>query len=170
MRIDPSAFVADPELVAVLEAESTPVSCDHDRVLFREGDDPAGLYLLRRGSATLSSASHGKLIAFSFQTTAGSVVGLPEVMGHEPSTITAVTHAGAQVRFIERSRFDQILEADSLLLWKTLRALAREASYVRRAILNQDCAAVEPAIYTVEGAFPMWRPRSSRRSSTLFAA
>ena len=57
MKLDSSAFVADPELLAALEAHSKTIVCNEDRFLFLQGESPAGLYILRSGQATLSMAS-----------------------------------------------------------------------------------------------------------------
>ena len=47
VQFDPSAFVADSELVEALEKRSLPFPCGEDRVLFRQGEPPTGLYILR---------------------------------------------------------------------------------------------------------------------------
>ncbi len=57
MILDPSAFVADSELIQALEEQSTPISCDEDRVLFHQGDAPVGLFILKSGPVTLSMTS-----------------------------------------------------------------------------------------------------------------
>jgi len=49
VKLDPSAFVADPDLILTLEKGSEPISCDGDCVLFRQGEIPAGLYILNQG-------------------------------------------------------------------------------------------------------------------------
>src|ERR1035438_5717606 len=53
MKLDPSAFVADSELIQALEKQSSVIVCGRDLILFRQGDVPEGLYILDKGEATL---------------------------------------------------------------------------------------------------------------------
>ena len=72
VQLDPSAFLADPELLKALEKRATPFLCDEDRVLFRQGDLPTGLFVIHKGEATLSMNPGASENAFSCKTTAGS--------------------------------------------------------------------------------------------------
>ena len=40
VHLDPSAFLADPELIRALSEHATPVACDSDRILFQQDDPP----------------------------------------------------------------------------------------------------------------------------------
>ena len=46
MQLDPSAFLADPELIKALDKRATPFLCAEDRVLFCQGDLPTGLFVI----------------------------------------------------------------------------------------------------------------------------
>ncbi len=54
VNLDPTAFLGDPELIQALEQQSAPILCEQDRILFRQGDSPSGLYILHKGEATLT--------------------------------------------------------------------------------------------------------------------
>ena len=137
MNLDPSAFVADPALIDGLDKESTPVSCTEDRVLFTQGDAPAGLYILKSGEAVLSMrASSGKEI-LSTRATAGSLLGLPGLIGNEPYTLTATALAGAQLSFLARDRFTSLMRSDPTLALNVLQVLAAEVRSARSAILQR---------------------------------
>ena len=58
MQLDPTAFLADPELIRALNEHATPIVCDTDRILFHQDDPAVGLYILHEGKVTLSMASH----------------------------------------------------------------------------------------------------------------
>jgi CRP-like cAMP-binding protein len=169
VQLDPSAFVADPDLVQILQTRSAPVSCDLDRVLFRQGEDLEGLYLLHSGAMTLSTISLGKHILVSFQTTAGSLVGLRAVLDNEASTVTAVAHRGARLSFIHRSAFTAVVRSDSLLMLKILRALAREMTASRRAILGQNCVGAEGGERNSDESISIYNPKAGRRDPGTFA-
>lgn len=134
MRLDPSAFLADPDLLRALEKHASPVACDEDRVLFHQGDPPVGLYLLTRGEATLTMDSGNNLPLFSCRATAGSLLGLPALIGNQPYSLSAIASRGAQVSFIEKDIFSDIMQTEQPLMVKILRVLAAEVRSARMAI------------------------------------
>ncbi len=134
MQLDSSAFVADPELLNALERQGAPVDCTADRVLFRQGESASGLYILERGEATLQMDSAWGESILSMQTAAGSLLGLPALVGCQPYSLTAVARAGAQVSYIGRDEFTAFMQAKPQLAFKILQVLAAEVSAARRAI------------------------------------
>ena len=137
MKLDPSAFLANTELILALERRATAISCDEDRVLFRQGDDSAGLYILHTGEVTLSMDSpQGKPILCT-QATGGSLLGLPGLVGNEPYSLTAIARKGAEVSFVSRDQFTALMQADPLLSLKILQVLAAEVRSARKAILSR---------------------------------
>lgn len=134
MQLDPTAFVADPELIEALVKRATPIACANDRVLFRQGDEPAGLYILQDGKASASMVSATGEAILSFEISAGSLLGLPGVVSSQPYTLTAVAQAGARVCFISLEQFKAFMQSFPLLAFKVLQVLAAEVSAARRAI------------------------------------
>ncbi len=142
-----SAFISDPEVVQTLLKRSIPISCGTDRVLFRQGDAPVALYVLEKGEVTLEMNSlEGKPI-LSFGTTAGSLLGLPGLIGNQPYSLTATAHAGAQVSYIPRDDFTQIMQEDPPLSLKILQVLAAEVRAARERYLQacEICATAIPS-------------------------
>ena len=135
--LDPTAFVADPELIRALERQSSPIACDQDRVLFRQGETPLGLFILHTGETTLSMDSDTGESILSIQTTAGSLLGLPGLLSSKPYSLTAVARAGARVSFIARDAFAALMESQPLLALKILQVLAAEVHSARRALSHQ---------------------------------
>ncbi len=140
MNLDPRAFVADPELIVGLDSQSTPFDCSEDRVLFRQGEAPAGLYILKSGSATLSMTTAASDKILSILASAGSLLGLPGLIGNEPYTLSALAHAGADVSYLSRESFSGLMRSDPLLALKVLQVLAAEVRSARSAILEQSSA------------------------------
>lgn len=131
-----SAFVAAPELVRALARHATPVPCPADRVLFHQGDAPNALYILEEGIVALEmSTPDGRQIHF-METTAGSLLGLPGLIGEEPYTLTATARAGAQVSQIASEAFKGLMQADPLLAMKVLQVLAAEVRSARERYLS----------------------------------
>lgn len=134
MQLDPSAFVADAELIRALQEHAAPVLCGEERVLFRQGDPPTGLYILDNGKATISMDSGHENISFSCTASAGSLLGLPGLIANQPYSLTAVAHEGASVRFISSDDFNRLVQTQSLLMVKILQVLAAEVRSARLAI------------------------------------
>lgn len=134
MNLDPSAFVADKELLDALEQRSMPIACDQDRILFRQGDAPTGLYSLRSGSATLTMASHTGEILLRVQVGPGALLGLPGVVGGQPYSLTARVQKGAVLGFVSRKEFSDLMLSNPALSLKLLSVLAAEVRSARNAL------------------------------------
>lgn len=137
MNLDPTAFLGDPELIQALEKQSSPILCDADRILFRQGDSSTGLYILHSGQATLTMRTWEGESVISLETTAGSILGLPALIANEPYTLTAVAHSGAQFSFVSRDNYASLMQADPTLPLKVLRVLAAEVHSARNAMLHR---------------------------------
>jgi len=134
VELDPSAFVADPELVALLEKKATLLDCASDRVLFLQGDPPVGLYLLRSGTARLKMESTDGTPIVSITVSAGSLLGLPGLLANQPFTLAAIAEKGAVVGFIPRDEFTTLMQNEPMMALKMLAVLAAEVRSARRAI------------------------------------
>jgi CRP/FNR family cyclic AMP-dependent transcriptional regulator len=137
LNLDPSAFVADPALIAGLDQESTPISCADDLVLFRQGDAPVGLHILKSGQARLTMAAADSTEVLSFVAGPGSLLGLPGLIGNEPYTLTATAQAGAELGFVTRERFTAFMSSNPMLAFKILQILAAEVRTARNAIFQR---------------------------------
>ncbi len=127
-----SAFVADPELIQELERLAKPVLLGPERVLFRQGDAPAAVYLLRKGTAALTSQSNDEAI-LSVHVGAGSLLGLPAVIACKPYTLTAKALVGAELSLVTSEDFVELMRQDPLLSFRVLQVLAAEIRFAREA-------------------------------------
>jgi CRP-like cAMP-binding protein len=103
LQLDPSAFIADQELIQALQTYAMKVSCGGDCILFRQGDAPAGLYIINKGEVILTMSSLAGESVLSIQVPPGSVLGLPGLIGNEPYTMTAIANCGAEISFVPRN-------------------------------------------------------------------
>ena len=138
MQLDPSAFLADSELIQALKKRSTPLACDEDRILFRQGDPPVGLYVLSQGEATISMDSGHDDLAFSCQATAGSVLGLPGLIANRPYSLTVIARKGSSVGFVSRDEFNNLIQSELPLMGKVLQVLAAEVRSARLALTQSS--------------------------------
>ena len=134
MKIDPSAFVADQELIQALEKRSTPIDCAEDRILFRQGESPAGLYILHEGTVTLTMESPLGEAVMEGSAAAGSLLGLPGLIGNEPYSLTARALKGAGGSFVKRDDFSNLMLTEPAMSVRVLRVLAAEVRTARFAL------------------------------------
>jgi CRP/FNR family transcriptional regulator len=134
VQLDTTAFVADAELISVLEKKTTPVECATDRVLFAQGDPPIGLYIVQDGEARITMDSPEGRPIFSVRAPKGSLLGLPGLIGNEPYTLTATAEEGSQVGFIPRDQFLDLMQSEPAVALKILAVLAAEVRSARSAI------------------------------------
>jgi len=134
VQLDPTAFLADPELIRALSEHATPIVCDTDRILFQQDDPAAGLYILHEGEATISMTSQQGQTVLSVAAKDGSLLGLPGLISNQPYSLTAVARAGARVSFLGRSEFTTLMESNPPLAFKILQVLAAEVRSARNAL------------------------------------
>ena len=134
MNFDSSSFVAEKELIEALERRSSTVVCAEQRCLFAQGGDPAGLYILRKGSArlTMQSPTGGSLLSIPLHP--GSLLGLPALVGNEPYTLTATADKDAELGFVTKEDFNSLMLSDPSMAMRVLRVLAAEVRTARHAI------------------------------------
>jgi CRP-like cAMP-binding protein len=133
MKLDPSAFIANPELVAALKKHSIEVSCGGEYFLFRQGDPPVGLFIVNKGQVTLSMDSPTGEPLLSMQVGPGSLLGLPGLIGNEPYTLSALALDGARLSFVTHDDFKALMLSDPGLALKVLEVLAAEVRSARHA-------------------------------------
>ncbi len=137
MKLDSSAFIADPDLIKELEKQSTEICCGEGRVLFKQGDSPEGLFIIDQGEITLTMDSPNGQNVMQVQAHPGSLLGLPGLIGNGPYTLSAIARDGARVSFLPRDQFTAVMQANPQLSLKILQVLAAELRTARQALSNR---------------------------------
>ncbi len=137
MKLEPTAFLADPELLRALKDRSTEVDCGQDRLLFNQGERAAGLYILLEGEADLTMRTEDGTLVVSVVAVSGSLLGLPAVIGNESYSLSAVAKKGAIVGFVDRENFSRVMLTEPALSGLILRVLAAEVRTARRALAER---------------------------------
>ena len=92
-------------VLAGLDAISSPATYPEDAVLFVEGQEPRGVYILCTGRVKLSGGSAGgKSLIFRIAE-AGEIIGLPGTISGKPYELSAEALEPTQVNFIPRDLF-----------------------------------------------------------------
>jgi CRP-like cAMP-binding protein len=117
----------DDEMAARIEEYSKPHALDADGVLFREGDSPARLYLLKEGEATIAVANHA---IPCLQLGAGSLIGRSSVLTNQRHGTTATVSPDAQVDALDPSEFLALIDRHPALHLRVLQILASETEAI----------------------------------------
>ena len=128
-----SAFVAGPELLEELQKRALPIALGLDRVLFRQGDPPVGVYVLKKGTAKLTSRSDGAFL-LSVEAGPSSVLGVPAVVGAKPYSLTAEAMEGAEISVLSCEDFIKLMHTEPSLAFRVLQVLAEEDRFARESL------------------------------------
>ena len=134
MQLDPTAFLAEPELIRALSERATPIECDTDRILFQQDDPAVGLYILYEGEVALTMISQQGEEILAAEARDGSLLGLPGLISNQPYSLTAKARAGARVSFLGQEEFTALMQSDPTLAFKILQVLAAEVRSARQAL------------------------------------
>jgi CRP-like cAMP-binding protein len=137
MKMDTAAFVADPDLVEALKQHATQVDCAEDRLLFKQGDVPVGLYIFCGGEVSLTLTSLSGDVVMSLSVDTGSLLGLPGVIGNVPYSLSARAKKGSSVTFVKREDFNHLMLTDPSVSVGILRVLAAEVRTARMALVER---------------------------------
>jgi CRP-like cAMP-binding protein len=128
------SHAASRKLLQALEKCSQPISCVEGRTLFVQGEPASGLYFLKSGEAALMMQSPAGRAVMFLRAEAGSLLGLPGVVGSEPYTMTAMVHKGSEVSFVTRGDFEELIQAEPALYVNLLQLLAADVRTARMAL------------------------------------
>ena len=134
MNFDSSAFVSEPALLQKLLERAVPLDCSKGRVLFRQGESPYGLFILRRGKAIMTLESERGAMLIRTELAPGSILGLPALMSDKPYTMSAEAKRSAVVSYVTRKDFSALMLSEPRLAFDVVRVLAAEVHTTRAAI------------------------------------
>ncbi|HEX4922425.1 MAG TPA: cyclic nucleotide-binding domain-containing protein [Candidatus Bathyarchaeia archaeon] len=122
---------APNELRLALQAIGNSVGKSKESILFRRGDKPVGVFLVREGRVRLSL--DGTSVA-SRTLGPGSVLGLPATLNRRPYSLTATATENCQLDFIPREAVVRLLRKNTVVCFQALQVLGNEISDMRRAV------------------------------------
>ncbi len=104
-------------------------------VLFAQGDEPVGVYILISGKVRLFIRNPVTgTITFDRLAEPGSMLGLPAVFGDKPYSMSAEASEESEVGFVNRRRFLEIMQSNGQLCMRCLQLLSDEVRIARNAI------------------------------------
>jgi len=122
---------APPELRLALQAIGSSIERSKNSILFRRGDKPVGVFLVRQGRVSLSL--DGTSVA-SRTLGPGSVLGLPATLNRRPYSLTARVTEDCRLDFIGCEAVLRLLRENTFVCFQALQILGSEISDMRRAM------------------------------------
>ena len=100
-------------------------------ILFEEGQQPRGIYIVHSGSIDLLFQARGNELKRVRSATLGEILGLDAVVSCRPHDYTARVVTPSNLGFIDKEAFSQMLDANPGLWLDVLRLLSQDinASY-----------------------------------------
>jgi CRP-like cAMP-binding protein len=128
---DPT-FPADEKLALTISALGRPVSVSKGTILFREGEEPRGVYVLRSGKARMTISGANGTFRVSLLAGEGSILGLPAVFANEPYSMTSEIVQDSELVVVSRGLLLDHTCNDSDFALHVLHLLGEEVQAARR--------------------------------------
>jgi CRP-like cAMP-binding protein len=122
--------IADCELEDAIEALSSLRQIPAKRLLFRQGQPPSRLFLLKAGEVVLTSRLADKSV-LGFRAVPGSLIGLPAIAGSWPYSMTATVTKNSDLHAISIHIFREIVGSNPRLSFRVSEMLAAEVRSTR---------------------------------------
>jgi len=123
-----------PDVLKPFSAVTRPSTYPDGALLFVEGQNPRGAFILCSGKAKLSTTSREGKVLILKVAEAGDVLGLSAAVSGTPYELTAETAGPCQVNFIEREPLLRLMERSGELGLRTAQAVSREFQTIYRDI------------------------------------
>jgi CRP/FNR family cyclic AMP-dependent transcriptional regulator len=109
-------------------------------ILFAEGHEPRGIFILCRGRVKLSFCSVEGKTAIMKIAESGEVLGLSATISGQPYLVTAETIESCQINFIKREDFLRFLAGHTEAFFRVDQQLAEKYSYACRDLRSFNMA------------------------------
>jgi len=124
-------YTTSADLESALHGISRNVTKTKGSTLFRLGDEPIGLFLVRKGKVRL--AIDGTSIG-SRTLGCGSVLGLPATLNRKPYSMTATALEECELDFVDCDAVLKLFRENCVLCFQALQLLSEEVFAMRKAI------------------------------------
>jgi CRP-like cAMP-binding protein len=104
--------------------------CAPGTLLFREGEDARGVFVLHEGKVDLLFATRAGNVKPLRLAEPGQILGLSSVVGRRPYDCSAKARTPCLVGFIDRDVFLRVLEDNPAVWFSVLRILSNEVNAV----------------------------------------
>jgi CRP/FNR family transcriptional regulator, cyclic AMP receptor protein len=135
MHLESSSFVVVSEMVDALSEFAISFDCGEGRALFRQGDSPIGLFVVRSGNVEIKMKDVVGNILVRVPVQPGSLLGLPAVVGNVPYSLSAEAKKDAQVSVLPQKDFARLMLTKPGMAIPILQVLAAEVPAARSMLV-----------------------------------
>jgi len=136
MNSESSPFRADRPLFGAIANLTRPVPYPEGTVLFRQGSECFGLFVLRSGLVVLEMACENGEVCASFVADDRSLLGLSALLSGERYSLSALARRDSVVGFVKRDDFLARMSSNPTLSLKALQVMAAETRAARAALVE----------------------------------
>jgi CRP-like cAMP-binding protein len=131
-----SEGTAPPELQAAVKAHASVSDKKKGTILFHRGDPGLGIFLILRGEVSVTLDGKDSLYP-QRKLGSGAIVGLPATLSGGAYSLGAEVSKDAQLAFVSRQDFLEILAKDTNLCVEAMHLLGNEITSIRAALVSQ---------------------------------
>jgi len=129
-----SPLQADSELFSELQKRSTPLSKPKGSVLFYQGQQADGIYIISSGRVCLSLMSAKGKVLVPRVAGPNSVLGLPAIVSNQPYSLRAEIVEDSSLGYVSREQLVDLMRCSTELSFKVIELLGREVRQMREVI------------------------------------
>jgi CRP-like cAMP-binding protein len=102
--------------------------CPAGKVLFRDGEEPRGIYILQSGQVDLIYSSRNGYTKPLRVAEAGQILGISDVVARRSHDCTATCRTSVELGFITRDEFLRVLDTDPAVWFRVLQLLSEDVN------------------------------------------
>jgi CRP-like cAMP-binding protein len=140
----PQSSGASSDIRKAIEAMAVSVTCAKGAIVFHQGDEPKGVYLVRKGAVRMTIKADKSEILMRVAHE-GSVLGLPAVMSDHAYSLTAKAAQACELGFVERHKVLDLVRRKPVLGLEILQMLSDEVRTARIAMASSRARAAKAA-------------------------
>ena len=129
-------LTAPPELQSAIKASASVSQKKKGTILFRRGDPVIGVFLVLHGNVNLRLGEQGSAYP-ERKVGCGAIVGLPATLSGGVYSLGAEVSEDAELAFVSRQDFLEILAKDTNLCLEAMNVLGNEIASMRSALVCQ---------------------------------
>jgi len=122
--------VSRSNLDTSLAASETLLTFRPGETIFKDGDEPRGVYILQSGHADLLFSARNGRVKPLRRVDAGQILGLSAVVTGRPHDCTAIAAAVCRIGFVEHDAFLRALDECPSVWFSVLRLLSNDVNAV----------------------------------------
>ena len=121
-------------------------------VLLREGQSDSNLYVVVSGAISVAATDEEGKPRTMHELTHGDLVGELSFMDNTPRSHSLVSRGATRVFSLNREKFETLIPAQPMLVYKVMRAIMRVAHAVQRR-MSLNLVELQNYIYKVHGKY-----------------